>query len=293
MAALGPCCGDSALQAEAGHFTVMTEQAPVAPSGPSVVSTAIAENVTDLDLGGPDLAVGSAGTAHAVVVDEKSAIDSVRRALSYLPDYAGAAAPVVDAQPPTDAEALLTLVPIEDKARLRHAQGDHRDRRPRIAAAVGRDPREVREHGAGADRGRPGRQRGQPADAAGRRPHVEALGKYLAFIEVCDTSNIPLSAGVLRNLERIAVRLSIATVPRVSVIERKPCGAGYFLRGFADRAQGGTEAHDRLFGKLTEEWQLESEPSETRSVIATAIEVTWGNHERVAAGCDPAAGRGQ
>lgn len=347
VAALGPCYGDSALQAAAGHFTVMTEQASVALSGPSVVSTAIAENVTHLDLGGPEVAAAQAGTSHAVVADEQAAIAWVRRALGYLPDHAAAAAPVVAPLPPAvDAEALLTLVPTERKRGY--------DMRKVLAAIVDRDSllqwcetrgKSVITALARIEGGPVGIVASQPMQRAGTLD-VEALDKYLGFIEICDTFNIPLvmlhdvpglmigtqeeRRGVLRYLERIAVRLSTAAVPRVSVIVRKSYGGGYFLmggsqtspdmlvcwptaelgfmapeagvrtvhRGDLERelAQGGTEARDRLFDKLTEEWQLESEPweaaahffvddvidpRETRRVITTAIDVTWGNHERV------------
>src|SRR5690606_25105830 len=61
-AVLGPGYGDSALHAGTAHIVVMTENSSIALSGPSVVASAIGEQVSDHDLGGPEHAqeVGTA-----------------------------------------------------------------------------------------------------------------------------------------------------------------------------------------------------------------------------------------
>ena len=86
-AVLGPGYGDSALHAGTAHIVVMTESSSIALSGPSVVQSAIGEQVTDFDLGGPPHAQ-EVGTAHLVVPDERQAFDAIAAYLSYLPNNA-------------------------------------------------------------------------------------------------------------------------------------------------------------------------------------------------------------
>src|SRR5690606_13723499 len=62
-AILGPSYGDSALHAATANFVVMVKSGSVALSGPSVVEAAIAQEVTDQELGGPEAAM-AAGNAH-------------------------------------------------------------------------------------------------------------------------------------------------------------------------------------------------------------------------------------
>lgn len=141
---------------------------------------------------------------------------------------------------------------------------------------------------------------------------VPALQKWMSFIDVCDTFNLPLvmlhdvpglligsneeRRGLIRHLERVALRLSQAKVPKIAVILRKSYGGGYFLLagkqsspdllvawptaelGFMApeagvrtvhrreleeaRAAGGAEAYERRLADLVDEWSQESEPWE-------------------------------
>jgi acetyl-CoA carboxylase carboxyltransferase component len=59
-AILGPSYGDSALHASTAHFVVMIQTGSVALSGPSVVSAAIAQEVTVRSLAAPKLRARSA-----------------------------------------------------------------------------------------------------------------------------------------------------------------------------------------------------------------------------------------
>lgn len=246
--ALGPCYGDSALQAAAAHFTVMKRDASIALSGPSVVATAVSEQVDHVDLGGPEVAAGIVGTAHAVVDDEPAAIEMLRRALSYFPDHADAPAPRAHPVPPAgDAERLLTIVPVEAKRGY-----DMRKVLECIVDAGSQLPWR-------ADQGKNlitslariegsvvGVVANQPMHRAGTLD-VAALEKYLAFIELCDRFNFPLvqlhdvpglmigsqeeRRGIVKYLELVAARISTVTVPRIGVILRKSYGGGYFLMG--------------------------------------------------------------
>lgn len=249
-AALGPCYGDSALQAAAAHYTVMTSSASIALSGPAVVATAIGEVVDHADLGGPEIAAAAVGMAHAVVETEEAAIARLREVLRYFPDHAGEPAPTVDPVPPaTDVAQLASIVPAVSK------QGY--DMRKVLDCIVdagtlvpwrGEQAKNLITAFARIEGTVVGMVANQPMHRAGTLD-VTALEKYLAFIEVCELFNMPLvqlhdvpglmigtqeeKRGIVRYLELVASRLSTVTVPRVGVILRKSYGGGYFLMGGA------------------------------------------------------------
>lgn len=312
-AALGPCFGDAGLEASAAHFSVMTPNASIALSGTEVVATATGEQLTNLELGGPEVAIGHAGTVEMLAQDEHEAIAAIRRALTYLPDNAAKPAPLaVPLAPARPADDLLHLLPVERKRGY--------DMRPVLDAIV--DAGSILEYGSMKG---PGlicafaRIEGMAIGMAASQPlrhggalDVPALQKWLEFIEVCDTFNLPLvmlhdvpglligsneeRRGLIRHLERVALRLSQARVPKIAVILRKSYGGGYFLLagkqsspdlivawptaelGFMApeagvrtvhrrdleqaRAEGGSEGYTRLLEDLVEQWAHESEPWE-------------------------------
>lgn len=312
-AALGPCFGDAGIEASAAHFSVMTPNASIALSGTEVVATATGEQLSNTELGGPEVAIGHAGTVEMLAQTEHEAIAAVRRVLTYLPDNAAQEAPLAMPVPPRrSAEDLLHLLPVERK----HGY----DMRPVLEAVF--DEGTILEYGA--TKG-PGlicafaRIEGMAVGLAASQPmrhggalDVPALQKWLDFIEVCDTFNLPLvmlhdvpglligsneeRRGLIKHLERVALRLSQAKVPKVAVVLRKSYGGGYFLLagkqsspdllvawptaelGFMApeagvrtvhrreleilRAESGAEAYDRRLSELVEQWSHESEPWE-------------------------------
>ena len=196
IAVLGASFGDSALHASMGHYVVMTQDAAIALSGPPVVAAAIGEELTAEELGGPKLVRRArAATPTRVVDDEEAAIDALKRALSLpagLAAHPGAGA----RRPPSparDAGDLLELVPSRPAARLRHAQGARGDLRRRQHPAVGRALRRAAcSARSRASRGRPvGVVASQPMQRAGVLD-VPALAKEAAFVDLCDTFNLPL-----------------------------------------------------------------------------------------------------
>jgi acetyl-CoA carboxylase carboxyltransferase component len=339
---LGPSFGDAALHAASAHFVVMTRGAALALSGPPVVGSATGEQVTEQELGGPEVALES-GLAHLLVETEAEAFAAVTRFLSYLPDSAAfAPLDVEPVEPSRPAADLLKLVPIEVRRGydVRH-----------VIDAVA-DAGSVFQVRAGGARNLvtalarlEGRAVGLVANQPMQRGGVlddRALAKELAFVELCDTFNVPLvflhdipglmigtqaeKGGIVMAYERVAARIAAATVPKVGVIIRKSYGGGnYAMGGRPTRpdllfawpsaelgfmapetgvrtvhrrrleqalAEGGQEAHDRLFKRLQDEWTHESEPweaaahlyvddvidpRETRRVIARGIEFAWGS----------------
>lgn len=262
-AILGPSYGDSALHAATAHFVVMIRTGAVALSGPSVVSAAIAERVTDQELGGPDAAT-AVGNAHMVVDSEQEAMDAIAAFLSFLPANATGPAPVAPSRPPTRSAAELErVVPIGSKSGydmncVLEALADAgsllpwgADWGPSLLCCLGR----IEGHPVGI-------VANQPIVGAGALdPH--ALRKEHDFVDLCDTFNVPLvflhdvpglligteaeRGGILRAYEKLVARIADAQVPKVGVVIRKAYGGGHF-------AMGGRPTHPSfLFGWPTAE----------------------------------------
>ncbi|HEX4108978.1 MAG TPA: carboxyl transferase domain-containing protein [Solirubrobacteraceae bacterium] len=245
-AALGPCFGDAGLEATAAHIAVMTPGASIALSGTEVVETSIGERLSNVELGGPDVAAAVSGQVEMVAETEPEAIALLRRALSYLPDHAGQPAPRADPlAPAADPETLLEVVPVDRRRGY--------DVRKVLDAVL--DAGSLLEYGA--RKGRSlicglARIEGEPIGVAASQPmqrggvlDVPALEKLLAFVRLCDTFNLPIVTlhdvpglmigaeaerrGLLRMLETITVAQAHAGVPKISVVMRKSYGGGYFV----------------------------------------------------------------
>ena len=247
-AVLGPSFGDAALHAAMGNFVVMRRNAAVALSGPPVIRAAIGEDVDAGELGGPAVAGETNGSVHMLVDDEGEALTAMRRYLSYMPDSAALPAPTAPAvAPKRNPESLASLVPAEPRRGY--------DMRKVLDAIVDEDSlldwaeRYGRSLICALARieGHPvGIVASQPLQRAGVLD-VRALHKEAAFIDVCDSFNIPLvflqdvpglmigtdaeRGGILRGYEMVVTRLARATVPKIAVIVRKAYGGGHIALG--------------------------------------------------------------
>ena len=246
-AILGPSYGDSALHASTAHFVVMIRTGSVALSGPSVVSAAIAQEVTDQELGGPEAAM-AVGNALMAVDSEREAMDAIAAFLSYLPANASLPAPRAPSRAPArDPEELAEIVPTGAKSgydmnQVIEAIADEAsilpwgaDWGPSLICSLARiegDP--------------VGIVANQPIVGAGALdPH--ALRKEHDFVHLCDTFNIPLvflhdvpglligtdaeKNGILRAYEQLVSRISEARVPKIGILVRKAYGGGHFAMG--------------------------------------------------------------
>lgn len=248
IAVVGASFGDSALHAAMGHFVVMTRDSAIALSGPPVIAAAIGEELTADELGGPKVSSEQSGNAHLVVDDEQAAITAIRRVLSYLPDSADLPAPpATPVAPARDAEQLLTLVPSDprrgyDMRKVLEAVFDANSIQPwaeRYGASVLCSFARIDGEAVGV-------VASQPMQRAGVMD-VPALAKELAFVDLCDTFNLPLvflqdvpglmigsdaeRGGILAGYERVVARLARAKVPKIAVVVRKAYGGGHFALG--------------------------------------------------------------
>ena len=343
-AVLGPSFGDAALHAAMGHFVVMRKDAAVALSGPPVIRAAIGEDVDAAELGGPKVAHETSGSVHAVVDGEDEALTAMKRFLAFLPDTAALPAPVIDpVAPAREATEVGSLVPREprrgyDMRKVLEslvdggsmlAWGERYGRS--LICALGRiDGHPV------------GMVASQPMQRAGVLD-VPALTKEAAFVDLCDTFNIPLvflqdvpglmigtdaeRAGILAGYERVVVRLSRATVPKIAVVVRKAYGGGHIALGGrpvhpdllfawpnaelgfmapetgvrtvyrrrldAVLAEDGREAHDELVASMEAEWANESQPWEAAAnIVLDDVIEPEETRERIAVGIDFAWGSG-
>ncbi|WP_421729786.1 acyl-CoA carboxylase subunit beta [Brevundimonas sp.] len=317
-AVLGPSYGDSALHASTAHFVCMTRSSSLALVGPSIVEQATGEVLTDTDLGGPDKAL-AIGNAHMAVETEADAMNALAAFLSFLPANSNLPAPVAPARAPrTDPAELEHIVPLGKKS--------------------GYDMRRVIEAIADADSVLPwadewgaslltclARLDGNPVGIIANQPVVKAgaldahaLSKELDFVDLCDTFNLPIiflhdvpglmvgseaeRSGILKVYEKLALRISTATVPKLGVVIRKAYGGGHFAMGgrpthpdflFAwpsaelgfmapetgvrtiyrrkleeEFERGGIAARDALAESLEVEWTAESEPWEAAAHLS-------------------------
>lgn len=317
-AVLGPSYGDSALHASTANFVVMANFASLALVGPSVIEPATGEKLTDQELGGPDKAL-AIGNAHMAVETEADAMDAIAGFLSFLPSNSAQPAPSAPARPPAVAPAELeTIVPTGAKSgydmrRVIEAIADEAsifpwadDWGPSLLTCLARlngDPVGIIAN--------------QPIMRAGALD-ADALTKEHDFVDLCDTFNIPLiflhdvpglmvgteaeKKGTLKIYEKLALRISTATVPKLGVVIRKAYGGGHFAMGgrpthpdflFAwptaemgfmapetgvrtvNRrqletilAEQGQAAHDAVLAELMNEWTSISEPWEAAAHLA-------------------------
>ncbi len=246
-AVLGPSYGDAALHAATAHFVLMTRQASLALSGPSVVASAVGEVLSDQELGGPQAAVET-GRVHLVHDGEEDLLGAIRRLLEYLPPNAAMAPPAASPKPPAlPAGRLLELVPLQRKRSY--------DMRRVIRCVVDADSTfEIQPETARNLITALARVEGETVGIVANQPQFKggvlddrALAKEHGFIDVCDTFNVPLvflhdlpglmigsqaeRGGILRWYERVVSRIAWAHVPKVSVVVRKSYGGGHFAMG--------------------------------------------------------------
>lgn len=113
---LGASAGHGALTSPLSDFTVMSRAGAMFTGGPPLVKSALGEDVTKEELGGPAVCE-AAGTAHNVTEDDAGAIALARHYLSYLPSHRGGALPRREGPDtgPRLLEDLLDVIPPSDR----------------------------------------------------------------------------------------------------------------------------------------------------------------------------------
>ncbi len=243
---MGPCAGGAVYSPAITDFIFMVKNtSQMFITGPAVIKSVTAEEVTAEALGGAVTHNSRSGVAHFACEDEDDCIAKIRELLSYLPSNNMEDAPAVE---PTDDpnrqdESLNTVVP--DNPNLPY------DMKDVIHSLVDNGEFfEVQELFATNVIIGYGRMDGRVVGIVANQPNVmagcldvDASDKAARFVRFCDAFNIPLLTlvdvpgflpgvdqehnGIIRHGAKMLYAYSEATVPKVTVITRKAYGGSY------------------------------------------------------------------
>ena len=243
---MGPCAGGAVYSPAITDFIYMVKNtSQMFITGPAVIKSVTAEEVTAEELGGAMTHNTRSGVAHFAAENEEDCIKQIRYLLSFLPSNNMEDPPIVDTEDDPDRmdESLNTVIPDNPNAPY--------DMKDIIRAIVDNGEfYEVHEHFATNiitcfarfDGRSVGIIANQPAVMAGCLD-VDASDKSARFIRFCDAFNIPLVnlvdvpgflpgvdqeySGIIRHGAKMLYAYSEATVPKVTVITRKAYGGSY------------------------------------------------------------------
>ena len=117
-AILGPCAGGAVYSPAITDFILMVDQTSYMHiTGPQVIKTVTAEEVTSEDLGGAKIHNTTSGVAHFQFKTDQECLNAVRELLSYLPQCFKEKAPTVETDDPFDRqdESLDEFIPDNPK----------------------------------------------------------------------------------------------------------------------------------------------------------------------------------
>jgi acetyl-CoA carboxylase carboxyltransferase component len=194
-AVVGTAAGGPAGRAILSHWSVMVQDTShVFAAGPPVVERSLGQKVTKEELGGPAMAVETAGTIDNVAASEQQCFEQVKRFLSYMPRNVWELPPRGPRTDPPDRrdEALRGIVP-ENRRRPY-------DMRRLIRGVVDQDSVfEIQPTFGKALITCLARMDGYVVGIIANNPmvnggamDVKAARKQTHFIELCDTFHIPL-----------------------------------------------------------------------------------------------------
>ena len=243
---MGPCAGGAVYSPAITDFIYMVKNtSQMFITGPAVIKSVTAEEVTAEELGGAMTHNSRSGVAHFAAEDEDDCINQIRYLLSFLPSNNLEDPPIVETEddPDRQEDFLNTIIPdnpnapydMKDVIKGIVDNGEfyevHKYFATNIITCFARfDGRTV------------GIIANQPAVMAGCLD-VDASDKSARFIRFCDAFNIPLVNivdvpgflpgvdqeynGIIRHGAKMLYAYSEATVPKVTVITRKAYGGSY------------------------------------------------------------------
>ena len=243
---MGPCAGGAVYSPALTDFIYMVKNtSQMFITGPAVIKSVTAEEVTAEDLGGAMTHNSVSGVAHFAAENDQDCLEQIQYLLSFLPSNNLEETPVVDTGdcPNRMSDELNTLLP--DNPNMPYDMFDvirevvdngefyesHKHYAQNIITCFARmDGRAV------------GIIANQPNVMAGCLD-VNASDKSARFIRFCDAFNIPLVnlvdvpgflpgvdqeySGIIRHGAKMLYAYSEATVPKVTVITRKAYGGSY------------------------------------------------------------------
>jgi acetyl-CoA carboxylase carboxyltransferase component len=291
-AVMGPCSAGTAYIPGLADFVPMVKgRGSMALAGPHLVRAAVGEDVDSEQLGGSRVHCRKSGVGDLEVGSDEECIESIKSYLSFFPQNCEERPPVIECSDPVDRgdEELLDVIPESNRKpydmyeviRRIVDDGYYFDMKPQFAktlitcfARFG---------------GRPaGIVANQPKQLGGILDN-DSADKAARFINLCNAYAIPLvflqdvpgfmvgtkveAGGIIRHGAKMLHAVSVATVPKVTVVLRKGYGAGYFV----------------MCGKGYEPDQIVAWPTAEISVMGAegAVEIVF--RKQVEAAEDPAA----
>ena len=243
---MGPCAGGAVYSPAITDFIYMVKKtSQMFITGPAVIKTVTAEEVTAEQLGGADTHNTTSGVAHFMAENEQDCIEQIRYLLSFLPSNNMDDVPMIETDDPADRmdEELNHLIP--DNPNMSY------DMKKIIESLVDNgDFYESQEHYAQNIITCFARFAGRTVGIIARQPKVmagcldiNASDKAARFIRFCDSFNIPLLTivdvpgflpgtnqeygGIIRHGAKMLYAYSEATVPKLTLITRKAYGGAY------------------------------------------------------------------
>ncbi|KYZ74836.1 methylmalonyl-CoA carboxyltransferase [Anaerosporomusa subterranea] len=243
---MGPCAGGAVYSPAITDFIYMVKNtSQMFITGPQVIKSVTAEEVTSEALGGALTHNTVSGVAHFAAENEDDCIQQIRHLLSFLPSNNMEEAPVFEStdDPNRMDPELVTIMP--DNPNMPYNMKEVIER-----IVDNGEFYEVHEHFAQNIITCFARFDGQTVGIIANQPKfmagcldVDASDKAARFIRFCDAFNIPLvnlvdvpgflpgvgqeHTGIIRHGAKMLYAYSEATVPKITVITRKAYGGAY------------------------------------------------------------------
>lgn len=243
---MGPCAGGAVYSPALTDFIFMVKNTSnMFITGPAVIKSVTAEEVSAEELGGAMTHHTVSGVAHFACEDEMDCIAKIKALLDFIPSNNMEEAPIVDAtdDPQRQDESLNTVIP--DSSNMPYDMLDV------ISACVDNgEVFQVLENYALNIITCFARFDGQTVGIIANQPKflagcldINASDKAARFIRFCDSFNIPLVTfvdvpgflpgttqefgGIIRHGAKMLYAYCEATVPKVTVVTRKAYGGAY------------------------------------------------------------------
>ncbi len=249
-ASIGPSAGGAVYSPAMTDFVIMVDKAAsMFVTGPDVVKTVLAEEVTSDELGGAMTHASKSGVSHFVAKNEYDCMDYIKKLLSYIPENNTQEPPVVQTEddPNRLDHNLINIIPENslqpyDMKEIINSIVDnneffeiHELFAPNIVVGYGRlNGRTV------------GIVANQPISLAGALD-IDSSNKAARFIRFCDCYNIPIITlvdtpgympgtnqehnGIIRHGSKLLYAYCEATVPRITLVIGKAYGGAYIAMG--------------------------------------------------------------
>jgi propionyl-CoA carboxylase beta chain len=291
---MGPCAGGAVYSPALTDFILMTERAShMFITGPEVIKAVTREEVTKDELGGADTHNSVSGVAHFKDLDDRDALERVRKLLTFLPQNNREKPPAVTPRDRRDraVEGMRELLPDDPRRPY--------DMLEVIRAVVDEHKFfEVQQHWARNIVIGFAHVNGEVVGIVGNQPRhlagcldISASVKAGRFVRFLDAFNIPIVTfvdvpgflpgtqqelgGIIRHGAKLLYAYCEATVPKITIITRRAYGGAYDVM-----------ASKHIRGDLNFAW-----PTAEIAVMGSEGAVNIIFRKEIAAAADPAARR--